>query len=253
MGTHPIFESDFDCLTEMKTSFLGLIGFVISQESHLCGDTTLLSPWCTAANGKIEKLKKASNVTACKAQESVIGISYAYCNMSEIPTTDIISNRNVSYIDFRQTNCPYNSNKTSIGDLYDAEQLETLVVSKSCEKCPGAFDVANFSSNQTETFEPWGASDFGNEYGLCTDPTLFCNYNQTNTPFNGYSCPKDSQCTDKGVGTFDCQCNEGYHGYKCMNKGTFPFAIVLTVTPTISILLTGGLWYIGRRNVVKID
>ena len=95
-------------------------------------------------------------------------------------------------------------------------------MSKSCEKCPGAFDVANFSSNQTETFEPWGASDFGNEYGLCTDPTLFCNYNQTNTPFNGCklitkylftdiilvyldSCPKDSQCTDKGVGTFDCQ------------------------------------------------
>ena len=58
--------------------------------------------------------------------DSVIGISYAFCNMSEIPTTDIISNRNVSYIDFRQTNCPYNSNKTSIGDLYDAEQLETL-------------------------------------------------------------------------------------------------------------------------------
>merc|ERR1712168_1695513 len=31
MGTHPIFESDFDCLTEMK--FLLLVGLVLSQNT----------------------------------------------------------------------------------------------------------------------------------------------------------------------------------------------------------------------------
>ena len=49
------------------------------------------------------------------------------------------------------------------------------------------------------------------------------------------------------------KCLEGYHGYRCMESGSFPFAVVMTVTPTVGIVLTAGLWYIGRRHVIKQD
>ena len=38
-----------------------------------------------------------------------------------------------------------------------------------------------------------------------------------------------------------------------MENGSFPFAVVMTVTPTVGIVLTAGLWYIGRRHVIKQD
>ena len=49
------------------------------------------------------------------------------------------------------------------------------------------------------------------------------------------------------------KCKDGYHGYRCMETGSFPFALVFALTPTGAIALTAGLWYVGRRNVNKFD
>ena len=55
----------------------------------------------------------------------MIGLSYAFCNLTQLPSGDITSN--VSYIDFRSTGptCPYNSNKTSIQSSKNPLKVES--------------------------------------------------------------------------------------------------------------------------------
>jgi len=243
MGTHPIFESDFDCLTDMlRLAFL----FVSGLRAESCASTDLIEPWCKVANGT---LKIDDKKAECVKDKIVIGVSYAHCNLDAVPATDLT--QNITWIDFRQSTCPYSKEKTSIGDLYATIKLETLYVSKSCNFCPGSFQVNNYTLSKNETFQPWGAADFqSNDYGVCTEPVSFCSFNNSE-PFNGYYCPENSMCVDKGVGTFDCQCNDGYHGYRCTETGKFPFATVLSVTPLVTLSLTGVLWFYGRRHVKK--
>merc|ERR1711990_1217100 len=64
MGTHPIFESDFDCLTEMKLSLVILtsiasaqsFGAVKSKSKTVTVDTST-NPSRKAPNAKMEELK----------------------------------------------------------------------------------------------------------------------------------------------------------------------------------------------------
>lgn len=54
----------------------------------------------------------------------VVGLSYAHCNNDQIPVDDDLVN--VTWIDFRQSQCTYNDKDTSVGDLYGAGELDTL-------------------------------------------------------------------------------------------------------------------------------
>jgi len=60
MGTHPIFESDFDCLTEMRL-ILTLVScvFSISADGPECGDTALIKPLCNQLNSTIQTFQDA--------------------------------------------------------------------------------------------------------------------------------------------------------------------------------------------------
>jgi len=251
MGTHPIFESDFDCLTEMRL----LISFVFLFKSISagpdCGNTSLIKPLCDVLNGTIQSAENEPS-KCIDNDNKVIGLSWAFCGKSRLPEDDI--SENLIFVDFRQGICVYTEDQTSIGDLYAATKLQQLFVDKVCDKCPGSFNVSNWESNSTLLYEPWH-SDFisQNDYGICTAPKSFCHFDGKSNAFNNYTCPKNSKCIDHGVGSFDCQCSEGYHGYRCMESGSFPFAVVMTVTPTVGIVLTAGLWYIGRRHVIKQD
>jgi len=250
MGTHPIFESDFDCLTEMILTLLLSFVISISAGGPECGDVTLIKPLCDVLNSTI-KMDQNEPSKCINNENQVIGLSYAFCGKSRLPEEFI--SENLNFVDFRQGICVYTSDQTSIGDLYAATKLQQLFVDKVCDKCPGSFNVSNWESNSTQLYEPWHSDFMSQDYGICTAPKPFCHFDGDSKAFNNYTCPKNSKCVDHGVGSFDCQCSEGYHGYRCMESGSFPFAVVMTVTPTVGIVLTAGLWYIGRRHVIKQD
>jgi len=178
---------------------VGAIVAIVNADS--CASTDLIGPWCTAANGT---LKVTDQRATCVKDNTVVGISYAHCNNDHIPHDDDLAN--VTWIDFRQAECTYSDKDTSVGDLYGTGELDTLIVAKSCAICPGQFRVNNYTLSINETFSPWGAADFQtNDYGVCTEPVSFCNFNKTNQAFNGYYCPENSVCLDNGIGAFDCQ------------------------------------------------
>ncbi|XP_041358362.1 all-trans retinoic acid-induced differentiation factor-like [Gigantopelta aegis] len=67
------------------------------------------------------------------------------------------------------------------------------------------------------------------------------------------SCPDNSHCVNVAPGLTECLCLPGYHGYKCLRKGTFPawkFSIGLVAS---TIVVAAFLWITQRRHVKKED
>uniref|UniRef100_A0A914UNK8 Uncharacterized protein n=1 Tax=Plectus sambesii TaxID=2011161 RepID=A0A914UNK8_9BILA len=57
------------------------------------------------------------------------------------------------------------------------------------------------------------------------------------------------QCANDGPGMVQCPCNDGYHGYKCLKQGTFPFFEFYAILVPVTIVLSAVLWFTQRRNV----
>merc|ERR1711990_1168182 len=83
MGTHPIFESDFDCLTEKMTLRVGLIQLAVGS----CKKTNLKS---AAAMIKAAKEKGASLVTLPECFNSPYGTKYFPEYAETIPTGESV-------------------------------------------------------------------------------------------------------------------------------------------------------------------
>merc|ERR1711892_1029162 len=105
MGTHPIFESDFDCLTDDAETV---------SWSH-CGNSQCRFmrqyrfDWAVV-HGREWNVKSVRSKSTCVKDNTVVGISYAHCNNDHIPHDDDLAN--VTWIDFRQAECTYSDKDT---------------------------------------------------------------------------------------------------------------------------------------------
>ncbi|XP_059151592.1 all-trans retinoic acid-induced differentiation factor-like [Physella acuta] len=84
-----------------------------------------------------------------------------------------------------------------------------------------------------------------------TDKGRLCLTELNPCQYENVSCPVNSHCEHYGIDLFECLCDEGYYGYKCMNQGTFPavpFAIGLSVSTFVLCIF---LWVTQRRYVIS--
>ncbi|GFR62327.1 all-trans retinoic acid-induced differentiation factor-like [Elysia marginata] len=78
-----------------------------------------------------------------------------------------------------------------------------------------------------------------------------CLFEQNACKVHNVTCPTNSHCVHSGVDMAECLCNNGFHGYKCLEQGVFPvtsFLIGITV-PTILICIF--LYVTQRRHVIQ--
>jgi len=105
--------------------------------------------------------------------------------------------------------------------------LKTIVVPKLYAECPG-----------------------GNKYWEHPlNTSLVCEGQKTSCNISGEICPDKSHCVSDGPGLMRCRCNEGYYGYKCLKSGQFPYAIFYGCLGAATVVISGVLWYVGRRKI----
>ncbi|CBY13011.1 unnamed protein product [Oikopleura dioica] len=164
-----------------------------------CGDLSVLATFCSTINGTISKSEKGS--FCLNDRNKTVGASFSFCNSS---TVDVHNITDLQLLDFRSesgSDCPLRNNS----DLTNALQLSSVTLSLNCS-CPGALTVKDFSTNTTKTFAAWKTEDHITlPYRQCVGQQSFCSFQQTDSPFNNYTCPENSRCVDAGPGVFDCQ------------------------------------------------
>jgi len=232
----------------MRFLISALLSICVAQDSDQnCGDLLVLSPFCTTINGTISKSEKGS--FCLNDKNETVGASFSFCNSSVVDVQNITD---LQLLDFRSnsgSDCPLRNNS----DLTYALQLSTVTLSLNCS-CPGALTVKDFSTNATKTFAAWKTEDHITlPYRQCAGQQSFCSFQQTDSPFNNYTCPENSRCVDAGPGVFDCQCDDGFDGFRCSDKQNFPFAFVLTVVPVVAGISGAMVWFFGRRHVIAYD
>ncbi|XP_012938490.1 all-trans retinoic acid-induced differentiation factor [Aplysia californica] len=98
--------------------------------------------------------------------------------------------------------------------------------------CPGGQDA-------------WRSEDLINNVRICREELNPCKYRNV-------SCPENSHCVQLGFSLTECLCNEGFHGYKCMNEGTFPTMAFIAGVSIPTVLISIFLWVTQRRYVVRV-
>ncbi len=64
-------------------------------------------------------------------------------------------------------------------------------------------------------------------------------------------CTANSECAENGPGNFVCNCKNTYHGYKCMQKDSFPQLVFTIIICGSTLFLCALLWHNQRRLVIK--
>lgn len=96
----------------------------------------------------------------------------------------------------------------------------------------------------------WNTTNGGDE------ETLICMDQLDSCFVTAFECPNpvddSASCQSRGPGLSNryCVCNEGYHGYKCMRKGSFPKVTFAAGLGSVTVGVAGFLWVTNRRLVL---
>lgn len=200
-----------------------------------------LDPICSklckgrTSGGKMQEFCKHNNFTLnghCCVNDiftgysSVVGLDLHSCSLTEsLVKNSIINLHNLEYIMLEDNPI---MNITS-SDLINCTTLEYLSLPSGLS-CPGGPEAWRQELVDASLTECWGQ----------LDPCVARNL----------TCPENSHCVHKTFDGTQCLCDEGFHGYKCMNQGTFPLVpfFVGLIVPTV--ILSILLWFTQRRYVI---
>jgi len=190
---------------------------------------------CTSCKGSIngtEIWKKCENDTklhvadrCCFNGTEVVGIDLSSCNLTEKDVVSTLKNlTSLEYLALEMN--PFKH--ITLEDLMDKVQLSYLSLPVNVS-CPGGSDV-------------WGKITNTSTDSVCEDMV---------NPCNSLSCPENSHCVHFTINSTQCQCDDGYYGYKCMNEGEFPVGAFIPGLIVPTVLLSIFLYCTQRRYVVK--
>ncbi|XP_077991673.1 all-trans retinoic acid-induced differentiation factor-like [Glandiceps talaboti] len=215
--------------------FITFIIFSTTSEAYYCHLSSCQGPitnssvvynFCqTLNNSRIDGRCCIQNI----GQENVtVGIDLQDCNITHLEdamfenVTDI---QKLVLVENPLTECPTPS-------FQGLTLLNYLVLPPTCH-CPG------------EEYEAWEKHENHTNFTLCQNQIDICN-----TTFKD-QCHANSYCMLDGPGLTLCLCSEDYHGYKCLHKGSFPYAEYFGILGIVTVILSLCLWVTQRRMVLK--
>lgn len=170
----------------------------------------------------------------CRDGKSIVGLDLRDCHLNDTSILKNVIYHNVTIVDLTM-------NPTLVADEDDFDGfsvLDQLLFDRVANaSCPGGVNS-------------WKMSNGGN------NETLACLTQLDTCKVTGFQCPNSigqnsSHCEGHGPGLKNlyCVCNEGFHGYKCMRKGTFPKVAFGAGLGGATAGLAGFLWITNRRLV----
>lgn len=157
----------------------------------------------------------------------VLGIDLQKCGLSEETFSSSITNMsNLQFISL-EGNDLKNIQSTDFHKNTDIDYL-SLPPNLSCPGSNGTW--LNDSSDVNSTI---------------------CLFEQNACDVHNVTCPSNSHCVHSGVDLSKCLCDSGFHGYKCLEQGTFPVTSFLIGVSVPTVLLCMFLYYTQRRHVIQ--
>jgi len=164
----------------------------------------------------------------CHNGSVIVGIDLHDCGLTEQKFESAIKGlTHLKYLSIEENSKIQNVSASDFGENSD---LIYLSLPKNME-CPGG------SSS-------WKSEEKGTTKTVCHELLNPCD-------IKNVTCPENSHCEQAGITATQCLCDEGFHGYKCMNEGSFPLLPFIIGLVVPSIALTALLYITQRRYVVK--
>ncbi|KAJ3607251.1 hypothetical protein NHX12_026763 [Muraenolepis orangiensis] len=198
------------------------------QICHTCNGTVLdqteVGRFCSSSAGRVEGRCCLQQLNSTQTPHVITGLDLSNCSLNQIAdlqdastavVIDLSSNPIVNISDAVFQGC------AALNDLLLPSSLS----------CPGG----NAS---------WETVSISEGILLCRGQRSMCN----ETGHLSLSCPENSLCAPDGPGFFRCDCVHGYHGYKCLREGEFPFIQVFSPLAGATVLLSLVLWATERRK-----
>jgi len=185
---------------------------------------TEMATFCTKNSLKLEG-RCCINDTV-KDSSQVVGVDLHNCSLTESSLKDSIQGlEGLKYLLVEGNSL---QNLTS-SDLEDCTCLLYLSLPTGLS-CPGGPEAWTMEVKRSSTVE-------------CKDQVDICESRNV-------TCPENSHCVHSSFDDSQCQCNEGFYGYKCMNKGTFPLVPFFAGLIVPSVVIYILLWFTQRKYVV---
>lgn len=165
----------------------------------------------------------------CMNSSTVVGIDLHNCSLTETGLRSTVKNLvNLQYLSVEEN--PIGN--VTVEDLKDQTDLVYFSMPATIA-CPGGLQLWRSVADKKQP-----------KLTICRDLLDPCSTRNV-------TCPEDSHCHHSGLNSTQCLCDDGFHGYKCMNEGEFPIVpfIAGLVAPTV--VLSIFLYVTQRRFVVK--
>lgn len=164
--------------------------------------------------------------------DTIVALDYMGCYIEKLSDTVGALNRDkiksVQILDLRNNSLEECGNLETFAGFTQLNELYISELNGEICTCPGgSYSWSNITM------------------GSCVGRKNICGTNFSEK----INCTSSSYCVENGPGNFLCECKDNYHGYKCLQEGSFP---ILTFTLTIclsTVLLSGVLWHTQRRYV----
>ncbi|XP_067677231.1 all-trans retinoic acid-induced differentiation factor-like [Haliotis asinina] len=209
-------------------TFVVYIVFCSETQNNVCSKTCSTSMknsyvynFCHEQNLQLQG-RCCVNVTG---SQQILGLDLQSCGLSQL--TGLFTHGASLQVLLLQDNPLMNITSTDFEGLLELKYL-TLPLDSDCPGGMDAWEVTNTTANET----------------LCLQELDFC-------LVHNVSCPSNSYCSNTGPGLSECLCLPGYHGYKCLRKGTFPTTVFTAGMVGSTLFVAGLLWFTQRRNVKK--
>ncbi|XP_065891409.1 all-trans retinoic acid-induced differentiation factor-like isoform X2 [Dysidea avara] len=195
------------------------------NEQDVSGDSIIKS-LCSNTTGA------ALNQRCCVLHDNVMGLDWSECNITELHSYQFASiGDSLLWLDLSGNNVPleyFNASLRLLGGLNNL-QLLLLPVGTECNT------------------DAWEESTIVQDTMLCSEPVL-CNVSQSTSLDNIIPIMNVSN----NSGLHQCVCNNGHHGYKCIQKkGPFPYILFFSVSIATCVVIVAAdyiiKWWLIRK------
>lgn len=85
-----------------------------------------------------------------------------------------------------------------------------------------------------------------NSSKICSQPIDVCLHMDNNT-----NCPINSNCVLEGPGLHSCLCTKGFHGYRCLRSGTFPYHSWFVGYGAAALVVIASIFFLQRKGIAR--
>ncbi|CAL8316223.1 unnamed protein product [Merluccius merluccius] len=201
------------------------------QVCRTCNGTvangTAVGRFCASSAGRVEGRCCLRNLTSSRPEpHDITGLDLSNCSLNQVD--DLREASTAVVIDLSGNPI------VNISDLVfqGCAALDEILLPSNLP-CPGG----------NASWETVGVSEGSL---ICQGQKNMCSNETAHMTFN---CPENSHCDPNGPGFIMCNCDDGYHGYKCRREGKFPFIAVFAPLGGATVLMSIVLWVTQRRKV----